>query len=150
MTIRMAENQDQAAIARLATELGYPADAGVIARRLARIAGREDQLVLVAVVEDMVVGWIQAHACDVLESGFRVEVVGLIVDAGHRRCGVGRELMRRAEQWAVEIRAETLVVRSNTKRLESHAFFPALGFSRAKNQTVYRKQVGCERRPTSS
>ena len=87
MTIRQPMESDQAAIARLATELGYPADAGTVARRLARIAGRDDQLVLVAVVEEMVVGWIQAHACDVLESGFRVEVVGLIVDAGHRRCG---------------------------------------------------------------
>jgi GNAT superfamily N-acetyltransferase len=68
--------------------------------------------------------------------------VGLVVSESCRRRGVGRSLVKRAEQWAAEIGAETLVVRSNTKRVESHRFYPALGFSLAKTQAVYRKGLG--------
>jgi len=48
-------------------------------------------------------------------------------------------LVERAEQWAQELGAQTLVVRSNTQRTESHRFYPALGFSNTKTQAVYRK-----------
>ena len=39
----------------------------------------------------------------------------------------------------MEIGAEAVVVRSNTKRVESHIFYPALGFTVSKTQSVYRK-----------
>jgi GNAT superfamily N-acetyltransferase len=141
MTIRAAAASDSAELARLTGELGYAADPAVIARRLARIAGRPDQLVLIAVLDGRVAGWLQAQASEVLESGFRVEIVGLIVGEDCRRRGVGRHLVQRAEQWAVELGASTVVVRSNTRRAESHLFYPALGFSASKTQAVYRKPL---------
>ena len=139
MTIREATLSDSPEIARLTAQLGYLADADVICGRLARIAGQRDQLVLVAILEERIVGWLQAHASDVLESGWRAEIVGLIVCESCRRRGVGRRLVQRAEQWAREIGAETVVVRSNTKRVESHNFYPALGYAASKTQAVYRK-----------
>jgi GNAT superfamily N-acetyltransferase len=141
LTLRAATTSDSAEIARLTGELGYAADPAAIARRLARIADRPDQLVLVAVLDGRVAGWLQAHASDVLESGFRVEIVGLIVGEDCRRRGVGRRLVQRAEQWAVEVGASAVVVRSNTRRTESHLFYPALGFSASKTQAVYRKPL---------
>jgi hypothetical protein len=50
-------------------------------------------------------------------------------------------LVGRAETWATEISAETVVVRSNAKRVESHVFYPALGFLPSKTQVVYRKRT---------
>lgn len=141
MTIRDAVAADAAALARLTAQLGYAADAETIAGRLARISGAPDQLVMVAVVEDTIAGWLQAHASVVLESGFRVEIAGLIVSDQFRRGGVGRSLVQRAEQWAREIGAEAVVVRSNTQRVESHRFYPALGFALSKTQSVYRKSL---------
>ena len=141
MTIRDATLSDSAEIAALTTQLGYPTDADAITGRLAKIAGQREQLVLVAVLENTVAGWLQAHACEVIESGFRAEILGLVVGQSCRRQGVGRRLVERAEQWAIEIGAETLVVRSNTKRVESHSFYPALGFQASKTQAVYRKRL---------
>ena len=141
ITIRDALDSDAAAIAMLTVELGYEADREAIQSRLARLKGRGDHKVVVALEEEKIVGWMQVHASDVLESGFRAEIVGLVVSERSRRRGVGRSLVSRAEQWAVEIGAEAIVVRSNTKRVESHSFYPALGFTSSKTQAVYRKQL---------
>lgn len=139
--IRDAVLADAGEIARLTTELGYSANEAEISGRLAKILGREDQLVLVAISGAEIAGWLQAHASDVLESGFRVEIVGLIVGENHRRAGVGRNLVQRAEKWAEKLGAASVVVRSNTLRSASHQFYPALGFTASKTQAVYRKSL---------
>jgi GNAT superfamily N-acetyltransferase len=79
-----------------------------------------------------------------LESGFIVEIAGLVVAEDCRRAGAGRALVQQAERWAGARGAESLVVRSNTLRTESHRFYPALGFLLSKTQAVYGKQL---RRP---
>jgi len=141
VTVRAARLGDAPAVAALSGELGYPAEAGQIRGRLRRILARDDQRVLVA--EDGrggVCGWLHAQASEALESGFRVEIVGLVVAGAMRRRGAGRRLVARAEAWARRIGAEAVVVRSNAKRLESHAFYPSLGYVASKTQVVYRKQ----------
>jgi hypothetical protein len=50
-----------------------------------------------------------------------------------------RLLVAEAERWAREKGAEGVVVRSNAQRVESHLFYPALGFQESKRQVVYRK-----------
>jgi len=142
LTIRDAAPADAESIAQLTTQLGYAVDAATISVRLARLSGQRDQLVLVAMLDGKVAGWLQAHASEVLESGFRVEIVGLVVAEDCRRHGVGRELVKRVEQWAASLGAGTVVVRSNTKREESHRFYPALGYAATKTQAVYRKRLG--------
>lgn len=149
MTIRDAIDSDATAIAGLVAELGYEAGQEEVQSRLARLKGRDDQMVVVAIKENRIVGWIQAHASEVLESGFRAEIVGLVVSQSFRRSGVGRSLVSRAEQWAVEIGAAVLVVRSNTKRVESHSFYPVLGFTLSKTQAVYRKYLKNEPNKTA-
>jgi GNAT superfamily N-acetyltransferase len=141
MIIRDAVVSDSAEIAELTLELGYCADAKSVASRLTEIVGTKDHLVLVAIVEGKIVGWLQVHVSVILESGFRSEIVGLIVSKTHRRCGIGRSLVGHAEVWAAQVGAEAVVVRSNTIREESHRFYPALGFSISKTQTVFRKHL---------
>jgi GNAT superfamily N-acetyltransferase len=140
--VRAARPEDAGPIARLSKELGYPVDGRSTRERLRRILGRDDQRVVVAVAPDgAVCGWLQAQCNVVIESGLRVEITGLVVSEGVRRKGVGRCLVALAETWAREISAETIVVRSNTKRVESHAFYPSLGYLPSKTQVVYRKRA---------
>jgi N-acetylglutamate synthase-like GNAT family acetyltransferase len=139
--VRAAKIGDAQAFASLSRELGYPAEVKAVRERLQRVLGRDDQRVIVAELPDgSVCGWLQAHSSVAVESGLRVEIVGLVVTEGVRRRGVGRHLVAAAETWATEISAETVVVRSNAKRIESHAFFPSLGFLQSKTQVVYRKR----------
>jgi len=141
-SVRAATAEDAKAIARLTEELGYPADEEIVRERLSRLAGRSDHLVVVAQSEHgEICGWLQAHSSEVLESGFRVEIVGLVISKPMRRRGVGRLLVEYAEAWAARVGAPAMVVRSNVKRVESHPFYAALRYAQTKSQNVYRKRI---------
>jgi GNAT superfamily N-acetyltransferase len=142
VSIRPATGEDADAIAGLAVELGYAVHASVMRGRLRAVRASAADLLVVAVdASGRVAGWLQAHAALVIESGFRVEITGLIVSPAFRLRGVGRALVARAEDWAGTVSAEAVVVRSNAKRLESHSFYPALGYTCTKTQMVYRKAL---------
>jgi GNAT superfamily N-acetyltransferase len=54
---------------------------------------------------------------------------------------MGGRLVRAAEQWARDIGAEFVSVRSNINREESHPFYRKLGYELKKTQQVYRKRL---------
>lgn len=145
MMIRMAATADADAIARLSATLGYPTDAHVMRTRLDRLLSRDDARVFVATVEnDEVIGWLHANVQDLLEYGLRCEILGLVVDAEQRRIGAGRQLVAAAEQWAREKGLDTMSVRSNVVRTESHPFYERLGYVRIKSQHAYHKHLDRE------
>ena len=139
--IRPAQERDAAEIARLASQLGYPATEAKIRSRLQRLLTSSNDLVLVAESESRAVGWIHGVLSQLLESEFRVEIGGLIVDEKFQRRGIGRKLVQRIEEWANERGAREVSVRCRTTRLEAHKFYESLGFSAAKTQIAFRKQL---------
>jgi len=140
--IREALADDALAIAELACELGYPTGEDGMRQRLTTILQKADYRLFVAADNGgTVIGWIQAHAADSLESGLRVEIIGLVVASSARRIGVGRRLIDEVERWASDIGCEVVAVRSNIKRVESHIFYPALGYAAVKTQVAYRKML---------
>jgi GNAT superfamily N-acetyltransferase len=143
--IRKATVEDAFSVAELASELGYPATHDAMRPRLVTILGKSDHLVLVAICTDnTVAAWIQAHAADLLESGLRVDIVGLVVAQNMRRKGIGRLLVGRVEEWARAIGCGVVAVRSNINRVESHLFYPALGYENVKTQVAYRKRIAAD------
>ena len=142
VSLRAATEADAKAIAPLVEELGYSADDEIMRKRLSRLVGRSDYLVAVAQSDNgEICGWLQAHSSEALESGFRVEIVGLVTAKQMRLLGIGRLLVEYAESWASRMGAPAIVVRSNVKRAESHGFYVALGYASTKTQNVYRKRL---------
>lgn len=137
---RPAAEADAGAMAILCSELGYPVSTEIMRNRIKAVRASCSDLLVVAVdSKGVVAGWLQAHAANIVESGFRVEIMGLIVSPNFRQRGMGRLLVAEVERWGRGIGAEAIVVRSNIKREESHAFYPALGYKCTKTQMVYRK-----------
>jgi predicted N-acetyltransferase YhbS len=131
---------DAAAVAELANELGYPSTGAHINKRIRTIS--ESDLLLVSVDKnDKSIAFVQAHPVCVLEAGFRVEILGLVVSSKARRMGIGQKLVAEVEAWARTLGTESVVVRSNTKRIESHLFYPALSYNVVKTQAVYEKKL---------
>ena len=129
-------------MAALTTQLGYPATEEEISRRLGRLLDDPDQLVLVSCdTAGRPVGWIHLGQRALLEADRHYEILGLIVDAAHRRGGRARRLVAAAEAWAATRGANELAVRSNIVRAESHPFYERAGYIRIKTQHVYRKPL---------
>lgn len=139
--LRPARPEDAAEIARLSTELGYPADADAMAPRLRVVIDDPNRHVIVASAESGLLGWIGMERRLSLEGGDQAEIVGLVVDARARRTGLGAALTCAAEDWARELGYDRLVVRSNATRVESHPFYEKNGYVRRKTQHVYSKSL---------
>ncbi len=141
LIIRAATPRDAGSIADLATQLGYESNPSEIAPRLAFIAQRDNHAVFVAEYLGQVIGWVHVSRRLVLVMGSAAEVLGLVVDAGHHRLGLGKSLMERAELWARAHGLKHVIVRSNVIRHGAHVFYEKLGYVLTKEQAVFRKDM---------
>jgi N-acetylglutamate synthase-like GNAT family acetyltransferase len=140
--VRRACTSDVGPITLLCGQLGYPADESSVADRFRAIEEDPRHAVFVAESDEgAVIGWIHVMPKVMLLSSEVGEIGGLIVDERERRKGVATTLLKHAEEWARENGYRELVVRSNTRRHESHELYPALGFESSKEQRVYRKPL---------
>ena len=140
--IRVAQENDAAEIARLCRELGYSVSSDDILARLAYLLSADEHLIAVAEGEESaLLGWIAAEHRHLLESGERVEIVGLVVDSVARRKGLASTLVSKAENWAASRGVSTVFVRSNIARNESHHFYDRIGYKRTKTQHAYTKAL---------
>ncbi len=140
--IRAARHEDAVRLAELCTQLGYPSTPQEVSSRFSKIDALPDQLILVAVDPSLaIVGWIHAFVYRVLESDPMVEIGGLVVDRQARNRGIGRALITAVEDWAISRKIEVVSLRSNSLRIEAHAFYHRLGYTVPKTQLVFRKNL---------
>lgn len=138
-TTRAARLSDASAIARLTTQLGYDLTDSQASDRLLRILSRPDQQFWVAEIDGGVVGWVHAAKFEFLESGAFVVIGGLVVDKDHRRQGIGRALMRRAEEWTRQQGWSVVRLWSSAARTAAHEFYERLGYKNIKTQHSFLK-----------
>ncbi len=136
--IRAARAEDAEAVAVLASQLGYPSTTAEVETRLARLVGLVGQQVLLGEVDGAVRGWLHAAEVHTVESAPYAEIVGLIVDEGHRGSGLGAALVAAAKEWARVRGLGEMRVRSNVVRERAHRFYERLGFRETKRQAVFR------------
>src|SRR4051812_8104316 len=75
--VRRATEHDANAIAGLACDLGYPADTDTMRGRIRAVSeSLVDSLFVAADSSAIPVGWLHAHSAQLIESGFRVEILG--------------------------------------------------------------------------
>ena len=141
LIVRDATLADAARLAELSGVLGYPNSMAAIRDRLKRLRPRSGDIVFVADQLPPVMGWVHAAEQELLDSGRRCEILGLVVAPEGRGRGVGRQLVLAVEEWASERGLGQLTVRSNIVRAESHPFYERLGFVRLKTQHAYHKQL---------
>jgi GNAT superfamily N-acetyltransferase len=140
--VRRARADDAEAIAVLSGELGYPAGAEQMQRRLDAVLERQADMAVYVVEEDgRVAGWIHMFACRRLEDDLFAEIGGLIVAAGRRSRGIGAELIAAGEEWARILGCTRIVVRSNVIRERAHRFYERAGYTKFKQQAVFSKPL---------
>jgi len=130
--IRPAAAADAPHLAKLLTELGYPASADAVSERLAHWLPDQASLVLVAERGDRIIGCISLHAIPYLErTGRWLRIESLVVQEQERGAGTGRALVAVAEQLAGDWNCLQIEVTSLRSRSDAHAFYRRLGFTDA-------------------
>jgi len=142
LKIRRAKITDAARIAELSGQLGYPATAEQIRRRLRQIQPVSHNAVFVADAgEAGILGWLHVSKEALLETEVRAEVNGLVVAEGHRSLGAGAQLLAAAEDWARGHGCTGMSVRSNVIRERAHKFYERNGYEQYKTQKSFRKPL---------
>jgi GNAT superfamily N-acetyltransferase len=127
VAVRDAEPRDAPALARLLGELGYPATADQVERRLERL-GAADRL-LVAEAGGEVVGLAGLHVSPSVEyDADAAQVSAIVVDESRRGEGIGRALMVALEAEARSRGCVLLFLTTAERRADAHAFYRALGY----------------------
>ncbi len=138
--IRTVKRSDAKSIVVLSAELGYPATAAQVTKRLAYFAADSRHEIFVAEL-DGVVGWIQVSVVETLESGTFAEILGLVVAKSHQDRGIGTRLVAAAEAWARKKKCRRIRVRTNRVRVQAQEFYKKRGYSLKKTQHVFDKTI---------
>ncbi len=138
--IRSATRDDAPRIAYLAGDLGYAIGSGSIRAAIDRLRP-EDGAVFVACRGDHLTGWIHVRRSELLQSEPFSEVGGLVVDPTSRGEGIGKELLKRAEQWAADNHLAVVRVRSNVVRSNAHLFYEGRDYGVEKTSYTFIKHL---------
>jgi GNAT superfamily N-acetyltransferase len=138
--IREATIDDAAALALLATQLGYPSQPEGALRRLTAL-DPGNNAVLVAEHGTQVVGFIHVLIKPSVLVERSAEIGALVVEQRWRGKGIGAALLRAAEDWATSQDCSCLCVRTNVVRKGAHAFYRRAGYERSKTSFVFTKRL---------
>lgn len=142
MKIRLASKTDLPAIMDLTQQLGYSIDATSITSNFVNIIDNPSHAIFVA--EDSnrnIIAYIHVLPKELLISPDSLEIGELIVDEHNRRKGIGKQLVKMAENWAIERGYNNIIVGSSTKRTTSHQFYSDIGYEYWKEQIFYQKNL---------
>ena len=119
----------------LISQLGYDI---VDIDEMNKVIHKDEHYCFVATSDVKVVGFIHAIKSYRLTSPPFMEIVGLVVHTNTRKKGMGKMLVRKIEELALENDLQ-IRVRCNTIRKEAHLFYEKMGFCLSKEQKVFKK-----------
>jgi GNAT superfamily N-acetyltransferase len=130
-------------IAALLDDLGYPVDLHFLTHSIQRQLDHNDAVLLVAVVENTVVGVISLHFIPQLAlPGDFCRISYLCVSPAARGQGIGTALEERAYELAQERGCDRMEVHSHSRRVDAHRFYTRQGYTESPKYLV--KSVLCE------
>ena len=139
ITIRQLIQDDIKIVQQLMHELGYPLDEEELLFNINMINQRNG-IILVAELGGNVVGCLSAVINASLAEGMFGEIVSLVVSIEYRGSGIGKSLVKQAEDW-LKPKVKKIRIRANSIRLEAHKFYKSLGYEEVKTQISFIKSV---------
>lgn len=100
-------------------------------------------IAFVAVLNGQIVGSVQLHVCGKQNGGHRAEIAKLMVHPGFRRHGIGRLLMQKTEERAVQ-EGRSLLVLDTREGDPSNRLYASMGYIQAGRIPAYAKSANGE------
>lgn len=140
LQIRECMMKDSGAIHELnRKEMGYDYPLDLTESKLKQLLGSDRDKIFVAVLENQVVGYIHANDYDLIYAPSMKNIMGIAVSGDHKKYGIGRALMRNAEEWAKESGAGGVRLVSGAARTGAHEFYRRCGYDGGKQQINFKK-----------
>lgn len=140
MEIVEMNHNDLDQVAKLSAQLGYSISIVDITLRFDVVSKLHAHKLFVAKDGSTIIGWIHINIeSPSLLSEARAEISGLVVDEENRGKGIGKELMKKAEDWAKSKNINIIRLRSNLIREGAHKFYQHLGYSIKKSWHLFVK-----------
>ena len=122
-------------------DLGYAeCTQEIVEKKFAGLDAKREA-VFVAEVQGRLAGVIHIERYDVLYFPSMSNILGLAVSSDFRRQGIGSALLKRAEQWALDHKINTVRLNSGGTRIQAHQFYRAQGYVGDKTQLRFMKYL---------
>ncbi|WP_260706398.1 GNAT family N-acetyltransferase [Edaphobacter flagellatus] len=142
LTIREIASTDAPAVAELSTQLGYATSTADMQQRIQSILPLSSgHAAYVAVLDNHIVGWIEAEIVRHLQTPPHTIITGLVVRDGVRSHGIGSRLCAEVEAWTRQQGIATIRVTSRMTRERAHRFYLREGFTQTKTSAVFEKAL---------
>jgi GNAT superfamily N-acetyltransferase len=129
MIIRQATSADASAIKKLLIQLGYPQLTVDQTNQKISTYSQENYALLVIEAEENVAGFISLHWFDIFHSMGKIgRMSAFCVDESYRSQGLGKQLLKAAEDFLIAQGCNKLEVTSNEKRIRTHKFYADCGY----------------------
>ena len=131
MIIRRYQSNDLESLTELMSDLGYPSNLIEMKKRIARIHSNPFYSTFVAEMNGVVVGMVGIRQLFTYEfDNVVTQISALVTKKEYRNKGIGRALVRYAEEWAIQEGSDVIVLTSGNKeeRLKAHEFYKLNGY----------------------
>jgi len=142
VVIREVKKNDYPAIADLSCQLEHDMTKEEAKERINNVIKDPTQTIFIAESRKEILGYVNVVARYELLSGVQSRIEGLVVDQKARGLGLGKLLMKKAEDWGKEMGSKTMKLVSNSKRIDAHKFYEHIGYLKTKEQAAFKKFLG--------
>ena len=139
--INIADAPEVAGICKAA--LGYDVDVESVKRQIEKLTNDKNQHIIIGYEDEKtrkIIGFVHAQMYESFYSDIGLNILGLAVNPDFQGRGIGRKLMNKLEQYAVENRISFIRLNSAMKREEAHKFYEHIGYSCDKVQKRFIKK----------
>ncbi|RZT23502.1 GNAT family N-acetyltransferase [Fictibacillus sp. BK138] len=111
-----------------------------VEERFKKIYEEKDSIIFLYEMNNTICGWVHVYGKCIIQLEY-AEIGGLVVDTAYRGKGIGKHLMRKAEEWAIEKGYSEIRLRSGGHRKEAHDFYERIGYENIKWQEVFSRKL---------
>ncbi len=138
--INTADSQEVAEICNAA--LGYNVDVENVKKQIEKLTNDKNQHIIIGYEDEntkKIIGFIHAQMYESFYSDLGLNILGLAVNPDFQGRGIGRKLMNKLEEYAVDNNISFIRLNSALKREEAHKFYEHIGYTCDKVQKRFIK-----------
>lgn len=140
-TISRLDSGDLSDLMELASQLGYPNQAGDLSERLNFLNSLNNHLIIKISENKKTMGWIHLEKVYDLIEETKVEIKAIVVNENYRSRGYGKYLIAHAKKWAREEGISTIYLNCNIVRERTHEFYKREGFALVKTSLFFELEL---------